>query len=394
MITPCGTDLSASISTPPLQQGSRFDIPNSPYSLQVTNLNCGNHTVSLSLLKNNAVIDNFSLNAYAGDSYHSSDSGNICINWGFWQCTNIPYDIDFMIYYNSNYPPGATNYLELHIKPNSWYTPGGAADKIVENMTALNGAFVNMFSGISGVTYISTTIGVNEKDVVLYVYYKDVNAGSISAQAIQITWQMIALVLAVLVGIGIIYAVYVFAVNVSNYLFGKNYSKGEVTDMFGTAFDKQMENCKTNFPTDGAGYAACVKSVLCGGFDAMGDGLDLAGVNCINQQINQNVDACSSQYAIDHDYTKLQTCLGLVKEKALVTAKDAANKSMGCLITWPFCVTSGNLLVGAAVIGAVIIGAGYLSEDKTVRKYAGYAGKTTSMVKRGASKIKRRPSGA
>lgn len=120
-------------------------------------------------------------------------------------------------------PEGTTEYIDLYIKPHSWYKNryADALDSIAQKIGDISGTLLNAFSGIVGYEYIDTQIfeDANKEVIIIRIYISEVNEASMVPPV------AIGIILGIAAGI-VIYAI--------GYVIGTNqvkFSEAELTDM-------------------------------------------------------------------------------------------------------------------------------------------------------------------
>jgi len=120
-------------------------------------------------------------------------------------------------------PEGTTEYIDLYIKPHSWYKNryADALDDTAQKIGDISGALINAFSSIIGYKYIDTQIfeDINKEIVIIRIYISETNETSMVPPV------AIGIVLGIAAGI-VIYSI--------GYVIGTNqtkFSESELTDM-------------------------------------------------------------------------------------------------------------------------------------------------------------------
>ena len=253
-------------------------------------------------------------------------------------------------------PTGATHYLDLYLKPYSWYTPGGAADHIATKLGDINGAILNLFSsvGISDYQYIGTQV-LTEADkpnlVTIRIQLKQIQSMyGVESMAVPLLVYIAAIVAAVFVIIIIIGVITGWKFTLAGaiaQITGKDLTKSEVVSII---WDKvvtaQLADCEKNF-TDPVQQTACKKAVTDGAADGGTDALGLSGTDSKTLGIDNKIDACTAQYNIDKDATKYKACVDAIAKAA---GTETKNKTP----------TGGADIVGTLIFGVFILGGLYI----------------------------------
>lgn len=268
----------------------------------------------------------------------------------------------------------ATHYIDVNIRPYSWYTPGNAADYLITKIVDIDGAISNALLGIIGVgwQYLGVTIIEETDRVILRIYLRDTtlslsglsHSGVVSMAApVVVLLEKIAIIAAValviIIAVGIIYSIYLFMTTLQK-VFEKNYTPTEVNQMIwgGGEFeegvvDKQLRECDTNFSQDPLGLKNCYKSVICGAADGTVDALELPrSGDCDSQEINTTIDNCYTQYQADSDYDKFVACMTDVKQTTGNKLQEEANKKTQA----GGGMTGLLLLAGLGLVGMTMLG--------------------------------------
>ncbi len=228
-------------------------------------------------------------------------------------------------------PPVAeeTHYLDIYLKPYSWYTPGGAADSIAAKLGDINGAILNLFSsvGISDYQYIGTEV-LTEADksglVTIRIKLKQLSVMSMAVPLMAYITAIVAALLVIIIIIGVITGWKFTLAGAIEQITGKKYSTKEViTIVYDTVIKAQLDECDKNYP-DPISVAGCQKSVICGAANGLTDALKMTGTDCDSLDINQKVDICLEAYNIDYDKAKYYACVrGIAKIAGDETKKKA-----------------------------------------------------------------------
>lgn len=256
----------------------------------------------------------------------------------------------------------ATHYLDIYVKPFSWYSVGGAADRIVGKIADINGTILNLFSsvGISDYKYIGTEI-LTETDkpglVTIRLHLRQLSAlgfdgtnyyqiKRMAVPLIAYIAAIIASVLVIIIIIGVITGWKFTLAGVIEQITGKQFSKKDVADIiWDKVVPQQLSDCEKNF-TNPVDQANCKKSVIAGAADGGTDALGLTGTDSNTLGINNKVDACTAQYQIDGDATKYKACVDAIA-KAAGTETKAKTPSEGDI--------TGTLILGAFILGGIYI---------------------------------------
>lgn len=249
-------------------------------------------------------------------------------------------------------PPGivATHYLDIYVKQYSWYTPGGAADRIIGKLADIDGALVNLFSsvGVVDYQYIKTDILANQPAGMVTIR---INLRKTGLEG-MIT-PLLAAILSIILKLGIIIIfVGVFTgwkftlAGFIEQIYGKKYPIIEVIGIVDDVKDAQLDECNKNY-TDPNAASGCQKAVICGAANGVSDALDITGADCDSLGTNQKVNDCLSQYNIDHDKAKYDACIVSISKDATQEAKDKAPKETD----WETILLYG----GIGIVGIIIL---------------------------------------
>lgn len=250
-----------------------------------------------------------------------------------------------------------THYLDIHVRPNSWYTPQGTADYIVTKLVDIDGAIVNLFSDIIDYQYINTEIIQTQEDVIIRINLRQVSGAPLQTLAVPLLAK-IAIIVIILLSIIILVGLII------KWNFGaveKTYTKEEVGDLINATITETEENCETNFANDPVGYALCVKSVIAGATDSLADFINDPTISDAGDQAEQQIDLCVAQYNIDHDSVKLNECVtGQVADviQKIDEATSPAEGGEDCWIPNPLggCILTASTGKTIVIIGGVVIG--------------------------------------
>lgn len=259
----------------------------------------------------------------------------------------------------------ATHYLDIHIRPNSWYTPQGAADDIVTKLVDIDGAIVNIFSDVLDYQYLGTTIYSTSTDVIIRINLKQLSAAPLQTLAAPLLLKIAMIVLIILVMIVLIGIITEWVLGTPYFSTAeKEYIIEEKGDLVNEAIKNIVKNCETNFANDPEGYVLCVKSTVVGATKTLGDHLNDPTITDAGNQAGQQIDLCIAQYKIDNDADKLLSCANGQVTGVTEKITDATTPKDGgedCWIPAPLggCILSANTGKTIAIIGGVVIG-GYL----------------------------------
>jgi len=250
-----------------------------------------------------------------------------------------------------------TNYIDIHIRPNSWYTPQGAAAEIITKLVDIDGAIVNLFSDVIDYQYLSTSIITTSEDVVIRINIKHISGmpfQTLAAPLLAKIALLIILLLLIIIFIGVI----------TKWTFGaveKTYTKEEVGTLVKATITEIEENCETNFVNDPVGYALCVKSGIAGATTTLGDFINDPTVIDAGDRAEQQIDACVAQYNIDFDVAKLKDCVKWQVTEVNNYITESTISSTGVEDCWIPGLAGGCILTAKtgktiAIIGGVVIG--------------------------------------
>ncbi len=262
----------------------------------------------------------------------------------------------------------ATHYLDIYVKPYSWYSVGGAADRIVGKIADINGTILNLFSsaGISDYKYIGTEI-LTDTDkpglVTIRLHLRQLSAMSLAVPLAAYIAVIIASVLVIIIIIGVITGWKFTLAGIIEQITGKEFSKQEVVGIiWDQVVPKQLSDCEKNF-TNPVDQANCKKSVMEGAADGGTDALGLTGTDANTLGINNKVDACTAQYQIDGDATKYKACVDAIAKAAGTETKAKTPKEGADLGT--------ILLFGGLFLGGLYIitkGAGEVARPVLIER--------------------------
>lgn len=273
-ISSCNVDLPNYVKKQFLKVNDTYTIPSSNYSLQIISIDCNNspYTVTIRIDKINGSSITSTFDLWSGNnSFHSYDNNSLCIDLGWQDCQTTPNSVDLDIWYMSL----ADIYLDLHVKPNSWYTPQSAFTALSSQLVALNGAIANIVSTVSGYRYVGTQILPPDTDgtVIIRIGIQQLVPASQSIQP-EIAPALITLAeliigaittASIYIIIGVIaYYVIVYAIDkIATILQGKDILQNSKNIM-----DNGKKQCETNYPnrasnaTDQVNYNLCLKSLV------------------------------------------------------------------------------------------------------------------------------------
>lgn len=224
-----------------------------------------------------------------------------------------------------------THYLDIYLKPYSWYSPSGAANWIVGKLSDINGAILNLFSsvGISDYQYIGTEV-LTEADkpdlVTIRIKLKQLSVMSMAVPLMAYIAGIVATLLVIIIIIGVITGWKFTLAGFIEQITGKKYSAQEiVTIVYEPVIEAQLDECDKNYP-DPISVAGCQKSVICGAANGLTDALKMTGTDCDSLGINQKIDVCLDQYKIDYDIVKYDVCVRSIAKVAGDETKKKAPK--------------------------------------------------------------------
>lgn len=142
-----------------------------------------------------------------------------------------------------------THRIDFHIKPWSWYTPGGAVADLITLIADIDGTITNFFADIIDYQYINTEILESGNDVIIRINIKQL---SLSSGTQALAWPLVLLkilTLVVLVGliivaIGMIYN-YVWYLIANPAALNPTLTNQDLTDAGDALIKEQLDNCIT-----------------------------------------------------------------------------------------------------------------------------------------------------
>ncbi len=400
VLSDCLVDLNRQTDSTFMYVGTVFNVPESTYSLKITYQKCDGALITdnyatMEIRKGGSLI--------AAHDFHPGgdavifDNNNLCVSLTFFECKPIDpaqWWTAYRVWYNadpcvnvscpdqcygsdlwstkcdpatglcvqdvnkgSSPICSATHYIDIHIRPNSWYTPQGAADEIITKLVDIDGAIVNIFSDVLDYQYLGTTIYSTSTEVIIRINLKQISTAPASVQALALPLLakigiIIIIILSIIILIGII----------TKWNFGsveKTYTEEEVGGLINGTIEEIEKNCETNFANDPVGYALCVKSAIGGSTKSLGDFLNDPTITDAGDKAGQEIDRCIAQYNIDNDTDKLKSCVtgqvtgvtGKITEATTPSAED-------CWIPGPLggCILTASTGKTIAIIGGVVIG--------------------------------------
>ncbi len=259
----------------------------------------------------------------------------------------------------------ATHYLDINIKPHSWYTPGQVAEQIILKIIEIDGEINNILTGITGWQYLGVRVITETNRVIIRIYLRDItlslspsNIVSMAAPIVVLVEKIaiIAIVIgAIIIFVGVIYAIYL-ALTTLQKLFGKDYTKQEVGDLLNDILKRMEDKCKLNFPNDPVGYANCVKSGVQATTGAGGDFFKDDKISQAGDQAATKIDECAAQYNIDQDVQKLDLCVAAATAPVKQTITEQTREQGGGGM-------AGLLLLG----GLALVGLTMFNKPPTIR---------------------------
>lgn len=405
MISDCYVNLEKMVDTPDMYQGSVYAVPETGYSLKITYQYCdapqitGNFA-TMEVRKDGVLIA--TRNFYAGGDPALFDNNSLCIALGWMSCVSSDptgWWTGYRVWYNPQPCAGiicpdicvgndlysqkcnpvdrscvldalkstnapeclATHFLDIKIKPHSWYSPGGAADWLALHLVEINGKLFNVFKDVTDYQYLGVSIFTNaEGYVVIRTYLKSLSVMSMSpgVPVLAALADIVIIILAIVIVVGIIVGIYLIT-NTLQKLFGKDYTKGEVGDLLNDILTRGDAECSAAFPADPVGYANCMKALTKAVTGAGSDFFKDAALKTAGDEAAAKIDACVVAYNLDLDKAKLEACVKGAVEAAKEAVSKTAKKEEECWITSPTggCILSaktGKIIVGGAIGLAVL----------------------------------------
>jgi len=256
-----------------------------------------------------------------------------------------------------------THYLNIEVKPYSWYNPSGVANHLVRNIVNLDGMIINTFADVIGWEYVGIDILPKEDKVIIRISLIELES---MGTGVQIQSMIAPLVIAkvaliviasaiILIGVGFVTGFF-WSTPVRELLFGKTYTAKEVFDivMGGGEFGdgvvgNQLIECDKI--TNSIEKADCYRRLECGAANGLSDAFNDPTMNCESQEINEKVGSCVEQYRIDGDSSKLDICLGKMVEETKESIGDKVPEEEG--------------LAKAIMMGAMILGIAYVASGRS-----------------------------
>ncbi len=240
-------------------------------------------------------------------------------------------------------PSVATHYLDIYVKPYSWYTSGGVAAWIGKS-TDINGILYNLFTGITDYQYLGNEISsiITPGYVTIRIKVRQISSiGGNGVQSLIAPALLVAIadiivkLLIIIILVGVITGWKFTLAGVIEQISGKKYTTTEVIEIVDKVKDVQLDECNKNY-TDPNTVSGCQKAVVCGAANGLSDTLSITGADCNTLGINQKVNDCLSQYNVDHDKTKYDACVLVISKNATTEAKNKASKETdwGSVILW------------------------------------------------------------
>lgn len=259
-----------------------------------------------------------------------------------------------------------THYIDISIKPYSWYSPQGAADWIITKSADINGALLNLFSGITDWQYLQTDIITESNKVIIRIYLKDLNPTASSSLSItsltpatliaQIA-AIVATLLYIVIAVGIIYSVQLITSTITS-LFGKDYTKKEVGDYTNNTLAALIDDCKNQNLNNPLLYADCVKRMIKIVADGAGDFFNDPTIPQAGTTASTEIDLCTTQYNIDNDLVKFDTCID--KASSIVPSAISTSTTGNCWIPIGSSCLLSEKTGKALLTGTMIIAGGYV----------------------------------
>lgn len=242
----------------------------------------------------------------------------------------------------------ATHYLDIYVKPYSWYSPDGAASWVVTKLGDITGKLSNLFAEITDYQYLGTEILTLENNVIIRIHLKQLSMASMAVPLLAYIAVVVAAVFVIIFFVGVITGWKFTLAGVIEQITGKEYSKQDVAGIiWDTVVPAQTSECEKNYPNDPIGQAQCKKSAICGAANGGTDALGLEGTDCATLGINEKIDACTAQYNVDRDMAKYKTCVDGIAKDAGTETKAKTPKEGADIMT--------ILLFGGFILGGLYI---------------------------------------
>lgn len=204
----------------------------------------------------------------------------------------------------------STHYLDIKIKAHSWYTPGGAADRLITKITDINGTLVNLFAGIIDYQYIGVGIFTDAGYVTIRAYLKQLSIAGLAVPLIAQIAGIVTTILYIVIAVGIIVGIYLITKTIES-VFGKDYTKSEVGDLLNDILTRAKDvTCKDRFLDDPVGYANCVAAVAEAVGLGGGDFFEDPSITDAGNKAGDVIDACIAKYNSGQlDKAGLEACV-------------------------------------------------------------------------------------
>jgi hypothetical protein len=242
----------------------------------------------------------------------------------------------------------ATHYLDIYVKPYSWYSPSGAASGVVTKLGDITGKLSNLFAEVTDYRYLGTEVLTLENNVIVRIHLKQLSMASMAAPLLAYIAAIVAVVFVIIFFVGVITGWKFTLAGFIEQITGKEFSKKDVAGIiWDTVIPAQTSECEKNYPNDPIGQAQCKKSAICGAANGGTDALGLEGTDCATLGINEKIDACTAQYNIDRDMAKYKICIdGIAKDTGTETKAKTPKEGADIMTI---------LLFGGFILGGLYI---------------------------------------
>jgi hypothetical protein len=242
----------------------------------------------------------------------------------------------------------ATHYLDIYVKPYSWYSPSGAAGKIVSKLGDITGTVTNLFADITDYKYLGTEILTLDDNVVIRLHVKQLSVAGMAAPLLAAVAGIVLKLLVIIFFVGVITGWKFKLSGAIAELTDKKYSDDDVAHMFeDDIVPEQRKICKEKFANDPVGLANCEKAVQSGGANGLSDALGIPGIDATTLGIDSKIDKCLAEYNIHRDMNRYYGCLNGVAADVRGDTLAEVPKEPTDILTW--------LLIGGFVLGGLYI---------------------------------------
>lgn len=266
----------------------------------------------------------------------------------------------------------ATHYLDIYVKPYSWYSPDGAASQIVTKLGDITGTLTNLFKDITDYQYLGTEILTIDNNVVVRVHVKQLSIVGSAVPLLAVVAPLVLKLLVIIILVGVITGWKFTLAGFIEQITGKEYTKKDVTDMVeDTIIPEQRKKCREQFANDPDGLARCEKSVQSGAADGLSDALDIPGIDATTLGIDAKIDACLAQYNIDKDMNKYNSCLDNVAIDVRDDTKAKVPKEptdLGTLLLYGGLALGGLFIISKGATPVLIERERLMAEERKERR--------------------------